>query len=101
MPASFIANHGAVTVENHLNMLIPTAAKPIIPPALLSAFLNSSAADRAFRCLSGSVAVSAYERESLPLPSAVEFKNRAARCNARSGIDAIVAALYGGTMRAF
>jgi adenine-specific DNA-methyltransferase len=97
MPASFIAKHGAVTVENHLNMLIPTAAKPIIPPALLSAFLNSSAADRAFRCLSGSVAVSAYELESLPLPSAIAFKKGVGRCNTPAGIDSIAAALYGGT----
>jgi adenine-specific DNA-methyltransferase len=97
MPASFIAKHGAVTVENHLNMLIPTAAKPIIPPALLSAFLNSSAADRAFRCLSGSVAVSAYELESLPLPSAIAFKKGVGRCSTPAGIDSIAAALYGGT----
>jgi adenine-specific DNA-methyltransferase len=97
MPNGFIAKYGAVTVENHLNMLIPTTSKPNIPPALLSAFLNSSAADRAFRCLSGSVAVSAYELESLPLPSAAEFKENAGRCGTRAGIDSIAAVLYGGT----
>jgi adenine-specific DNA-methyltransferase len=97
MSSSFIAKHGAVTVENHLNMLIPTASKPIIPPALLSASLNSSAADRAFRCLSGSVAVSAYELESLPLPSAAAFKESVGRCNTQAGIDSIAATLYGGT----
>jgi adenine-specific DNA-methyltransferase len=97
MPNSFIVKHGAVTVENHLNMLIPTEAKPIIPPALLSAFLNSSAADRAFRCLSGSVAVSAYELESLPLPSAAAFQEGAGRCNTQAGIDKIADALYAGT----
>jgi adenine-specific DNA-methyltransferase len=95
MPNSFIAEHGAVTVENHLNMLIPTGAKPVIPPALLSAFLNSLAADRAFRCLSGSVAVSAYELESLPLPSATTFKKRAGRCTTQARIDSIAAGLYG------
>jgi adenine-specific DNA-methyltransferase len=97
MSSSFIAKYGAVTVENHLNMLIPTAAKPVVSPALLSAFLNSPAADRVFRCLSGSVAVSAYELESLPLPSAAAFKERAGRCDAQAGIDGIAAALYGGT----
>jgi adenine-specific DNA-methyltransferase len=35
---------------------------------VLTAFLNSEIVDRAFRCLSGSVAVSAYELEALPLP---------------------------------
>jgi adenine-specific DNA-methyltransferase len=101
MPRNFIAKYGAVTIENHVNMLTPTAAKPIIPPALLSAFLNSSAADRAFRCLSGSVAVSAYELESLPLPSAMAFKESAGRCGTRAGIDSIAAALYGETPCAF
>jgi adenine-specific DNA-methyltransferase len=95
MPNSFIMKYGAVTVENHLNMLIPTAGKPAIPPALLSAFLNSTAADRAFRCLSGSVAVSAYELESLPLPSAAAFKERAIRCRTQADIDSIAAGLYG------
>jgi len=33
MPDSFISKHGAVTVENHLNMLIPTTATPVIPAA--------------------------------------------------------------------
>jgi adenine-specific DNA-methyltransferase len=74
MPAAFITERGAVTVENHLNMLIPTTGKPAVPPTLLSAFLNTAAADRAFRCISGSVAVSAYELESLPLPSATDLK---------------------------
>lgn len=97
MPGSFVAKYGAVTVENHLNMLIPTTAKPPIPPALLSAFLNSAAADRAFRCISGSVAVSAYELESLPLPSAAAFKRGAGRCNTLAGIDKVVDALYAGT----
>ena len=96
MPKGFLAEYGAVTVENHLNMLIPIAAKPIIPPPLLSAFLNSAAADRAFRCISGSVAVSAYELESLPLPSAAAFKKSAGRCNTQADIDSIAAALYGG-----
>ena len=39
-----------------------------------AAFLSSQAADRAFRCISGSVAVSAYELEALPLPSPDSLK---------------------------
>jgi adenine-specific DNA-methyltransferase len=39
-----------------------------VSPALLAALLNSDIADQAFRCISGSVAVSAYEMEALPLP---------------------------------
>ncbi len=68
LPRAFLDQHPAVTVENHINMLVPEGA-PAIDPRTLAAFLNSSAADQAFRCLSGSVAVSAYELEALPLPS--------------------------------
>ncbi|MFM2044692.1 MAG: hypothetical protein RLY86_3268, partial [Pseudomonadota bacterium] len=74
LPAAFIKEHGGVTVENHVNMLLPLAAKPAVPPPVLAAFLNSRAADRAFRCLSGSVAVSAYELEALPLPPPADLR---------------------------
>ena len=69
LPASFVVRHGAVVIENHLNMIRPLATRPSIPAEVLAAFLNSVAADRAFRCVSGSVAVSAYELEALPLPA--------------------------------
>lgn len=68
LPQDFLDAHGAAVVENHLNMLRPINGEPRVSPATLAAFLNSSAADRAFRCVSGSVAVSAYELEALPLP---------------------------------
>ena len=69
LPSSFIRQHGGVVVENHINMLKPLDDTPRVIPEALSAFLNSRAADQAFRCVSGSVAVSAYELEALPLPS--------------------------------
>jgi adenine-specific DNA-methyltransferase len=59
---------GRVAVENHVNMLLPTGPKPQVSLARLAAFFASEAADRAFRCISGSVAVSATELEALPLP---------------------------------
>ena len=69
LPSEFIEKYGAVVIENHLNMLKPLGTNPAVSAEVLSAFLNSSAADQAFRCVSGSVAVSAYEVEALPLPS--------------------------------
>lgn len=68
LPQSFIDTHGAVTVENHLNMLV-SDGRPAVSPRVLASFLNSLAADAAFRCISGSVAVSAYELEAMPLPT--------------------------------
>lgn len=68
LPGDFITKYGGVVVENHINMLRPIVDSPVVSADVLSAFINSDAADRAFRCVSGSVAVSAYELESLPLP---------------------------------
>lgn len=68
LPKRFLSLHGAVVIENHLNMIRPANGTPRVPPKVLTAFLNTEIVDRAFRCLSGSVAVSAYELEALPLP---------------------------------
>ncbi|HTD95224.1 MAG TPA: hypothetical protein VK644_15465, partial [Chitinophagaceae bacterium] len=57
-----------VVIENHLNMIIAINKNPVIAPEILSIFLNSVAVNEAFRSISGSVAISAYELEALPLP---------------------------------
>lgn len=69
MPASFLAEHGAVVVENHLNMIRPENGTPSVSPAVFAALLNTDVVDQLFRCINGSVAVSAYELEALPLPA--------------------------------
>lgn len=68
IPADFIRRHGAVAIENHLNMVRPAVAVPCVPSSAVAAFLNSASADGAFRCINGSVAVSAYELEGMPVP---------------------------------
>lgn len=70
MPAGFLARHGRVTVENHLNMILPAVAAPSVPLPALAAFLASATADRVLRCINASVAVSASELEAMPLPAA-------------------------------
>ncbi|MFJ2280838.1 class I SAM-dependent DNA methyltransferase [Pseudomonas sp. NPDC087803] len=74
LPIEFLQQHGGVVIENHINMVRPLSDSPAVSSAVLAAFLNSGAADRAFRCVSGSVAVSAYELESLPLPAPKALK---------------------------
>ena len=74
LPEDFLAKHGAVVVENHLNMIRPNGTDPVVPDpvvpvSVIAAFLNSKAADDVFRCVSGSVAVSAYELKAMPLPA--------------------------------
>lgn len=74
IPSSFFEAHGAAVIENHLNMLRPIGKKkPAVCPETLAVFLNSKAADQVFRCISGSVAVSAYELEAMPLPHAKDL----------------------------
>ena len=100
LPPDFLREHGgAVTVENHLNMLVPIVDAPCVDTATLAAFLNSAAADRAFRCISGSVAVSAYELEAMPLPSPkamLELSRLLRRDAPRSECEELCARLYGG-----
>ncbi|GFE76926.1 class I SAM-dependent DNA methyltransferase [Novosphingobium sp. TCA1] len=73
LPADFVAQHGGVVVENHLNMVRPVAC-PAVSPATVAAVLNSRIVDQLFRCINGSVAVSAFEMEALPLPSPAVMK---------------------------
>ena len=69
LPESFIEEHGAVVIENHLNMIKAVNGTPKVSPAAVAALMNSDVVDQVFRCINGSVAVSAYELEALPLPS--------------------------------
>ena len=69
LSSAFIARYKGVIVENHLNMVRAIVPEPLVPAAVIAALLNSAAVDAAFRCVNGSVAVSAFELEELPLPS--------------------------------
>lgn len=97
LPEDFLRRWGAVVIENHLNMLRPLTPNPPVPPEALAAFLNSATADDVFRCISGSVAVSAYELASLPLPAPDEISTllRLVRAGAaRDVLEAACARLY-------
>jgi adenine-specific DNA-methyltransferase len=69
IPNSFVMEYPGFVVENHLNMVCCSFAKPRVALRTLAALLNSSTLDQAFRCINGSVAVSAYELNSLALPN--------------------------------
>jgi hypothetical protein len=72
LPQSFVEQWNGVVVENHVNIIQPTSDCPKISLKALTFILNSQTVDRVFRCLSGSVAVSAAELHALPLPSVKE-----------------------------
>lgn len=98
LPARLLTQHGGAVVENHLNMVRPIGPSPAVEPGTVAAFLNTAISDQAFRCLSGSVAVSAYELKALPLPppeSLSEVSRALERKASRETIDRIAARLYG------
>ena len=64
----------AFVVENHLNMIRPRNGPPQVSPCAVAAVLTSEIVDLVFRCISGSVAVSAFELEALPLPSLEQMR---------------------------
>ena len=97
LPSRFIKKHGGVVVENHLNMVRPEG-KPKVSPSVLAALLNSRALDQVFRCMNGSVAVSAFELEALPLPNPADLKmlsQLVKKRAARDELDAECNRLYG------
>ncbi|WP_439579476.1 HsdM family class I SAM-dependent methyltransferase [Elioraea sp.] len=93
MPGDLLIRYGHVTVENHLNMVVPVVAKPPVPVRALAAFLATATADRVLRCINASVAVSASELEAMPLPAACDLLAALAAADP----EAAVARLYGVT----
>lgn len=99
LPGDFVAREGGVVVENHVNVLRPVG-EPIVSARTVAAALNTRTMDRLFRCISGSVAVSAAELHALPLPSPAVWRGieRAlSRPNAdvSSLVEKLVARAYG------
>jgi len=97
LPQAFIEEHGGVVVENHLNM-VRSKKPPKVSARAVAAVLNSKVVDQVFRCISGSVAVSAFELEALPLPSVGDMKaieEMLAKRVKQPKIEVAIAALYG------
>jgi adenine-specific DNA-methyltransferase len=82
LPQDFFEKFDCATIENHLNMIRPADGTPKASAATITAVLQSAAADAAFRCINGSVAVSAAELEAMPMPEP----------NVMAEIDRLVAA---------
>lgn len=62
---------GTVVIENHVNVVRANAGtEQLLSMQLLARLLSTRALDAAARCISGSVALSAFELSALPLPDA-------------------------------
>lgn len=69
LPQNFIDKTGGVVIENHVNIVYSNGLFTSVKSEVIAAILNSPAVDRVFRCISGSVAVSAYELNAIPMPT--------------------------------
>ena len=74
----FVQDYEAYLGENHVNLLVPEGTSTSMNLELLAQVLNSAPVDEAFRCLSGSSAVSKYELSRLPLPELENVQKRLA-----------------------
>ncbi|MFT3663244.1 MAG: hypothetical protein QM809_18330 [Gordonia sp. (in: high G+C Gram-positive bacteria)] len=61
---------GEIVIENHVNVLSCPDSSSVLTLRIVDALFASAAVDRLYRCMTGSVAVSAYELSALPLPDA-------------------------------
>ena len=78
-------------------MIKPLNGAPRVAPSTLAALLNSGVIDQVFRCINGSVAVSAYELEALPLPAPEgmkEIERLVKRRATRETLEGAVGRLY-------
>ena len=100
LPSDFINQYGGVVIENHIN-IIEQNEKSVLDMTTLNILLNSIAIDRIFRCINGSVAVSAYELNSIPLPSPdkiLYLKEFIKNNDERSSIEEFILDIYGGNI---
>jgi adenine-specific DNA-methyltransferase len=97
LPISFIRRHQAVVIENHLNMVRTIKPTASVPATVIAVLLRSATVDAAFCCINGSVAVSAFELEELPLPPPevmVKLARLIAKKAPKPRIEAAIAASY-------
>ena len=100
LPQEFIDETGGVVVENHINIVYSNGLFSEVKPEVVALLLNSQTVDRAFRCISGSVAVSAYELNSIPLPSqeqVLEIQSMLESGAHKRIIERTIAGFYGVT----
>ena len=81
--------------------MVYPCTSPKVAPGVVAAILNSGVVDQVFRCINGSVAVSAFELEAIPLPrpAALTELSRLVKHGAdRVAIEAECDRLYGSDL---
>ena len=78
-------------------MVRASGPSPGVPPSAIAALLSCAVVNSAFRCINGSVAVSAFELEQLPLPPPEVMAQLAALVRAGASaraIELLIASAY-------
>lgn len=89
-----------VVIENHIN-IIKKKNESILSIEGLNYLLNSKEVDEIFRCISGSVAVSAYEINSIPLPpfnEILKLEDLISKNKNKKIIDDYITKIYGALL---
>lgn len=89
-----------VVIENHIN-IIKKKKDSILSIEGLNYLLNSKEVDEIFRCISGSVAVSAYEINSIPLPpfnDILKLEDLISKNKNKKTIDDYITKIYGALL---
>jgi adenine-specific DNA-methyltransferase len=98
LPQRTIDMHGGVVVENHVNIIRHRTSEELVSLEAVALLLSSRVVDSVFRCISGSVAVSAYELNTLPVPPVEDIRNLSALIAtgaSKECLDVFIAMLYG------
>ncbi|GGW96654.1 HsdM family class I SAM-dependent methyltransferase [Alteromonas halophila] len=98
IPQEFIDQNNGVVIENHLNIVFCDKISKVVSEETINALLNSEIFDRIYRCISGSVAVSAYELMSVPLPdcaSMEKLQKIIQKGSDRLSVEQFISKLYG------
>lgn len=74
VPETFMNKYRGFVGENHVIILEKQPDTNALEPALFCRVLNSEPVNLAYRCFSGTISVSRYGLENLPLPDPVQVK---------------------------
>lgn len=98
IPQNFIDDFGGVVVENHVNVIYSNGFLSEVGVETIEKVLNSRVVDRIFRCISGSVAVSAFELNAIPFPDVcklLEVQSMIKSGAMDKNLEVMIANIYG------
>lgn len=74
VPDTFMSKYGGFVGENHVIILEKRPDIDTLSPVLLCRVLNSEPVNLAYRCYSGTISISRYGLENMPLPDPAKIK---------------------------